>query len=230
MIPSTFRVLVTGARGGIGSAVVTQLHQAGATVHAWDLPEHDVTDADAIARDLANLTELGPLDALIHTAGILHPDSALAPASLAASFAVNCAGVANVCAPVARDMVSRGAGSIVVVSSNAAAVPRTHMASYCASKAAATAWVKALGLECAPHGVRCNVVSPGSTDTPMWHSLGSSDTSIAGVPEEFRLGIPLQRIAAPEDIAAACIFLASPMARHITLHDLRVDGGSTLDA
>ena len=93
---------------------------------------------------------------------------------------------------------------------------------------------KCLGLELAPYNIRCNTVSPGSTDTPMQRSMWSDETGaqavIDGSLETYRLGIPLRRLAKPEDIAEAVLFLASDKARHITMHDLRVDGGASLDA
>jgi 2,3-dihydro-2,3-dihydroxybenzoate dehydrogenase len=106
------------------------------------------------------------------------------------------------------------------------------MAAYCASKAASAMFTRCLGLELASYGVRCNVVSPGSTETSMlhalWHDESGRAATLGGSPADFRLGIPLGRIAAPEDIAEAVTFLASARARHITMHDLRVDGGATL--
>lgn len=67
----------------------------------------------------------------------------------------------------------------------------------------------------------------------MWPDGADADVAAAGVitgsPDQFRLGIPLGRLASAADIAASAVFLASPAARHITLHDLRVDGGATLD-
>jgi 2,3-dihydro-2,3-dihydroxybenzoate dehydrogenase len=127
--------------------------------------------------------------------------------------------------------VPRGAGAIITVSSNAGGVPRTNMAAYAASKAAATMFTRCLGLELARSGIRCNVVSPGSTGTAMQQVLGAApEAVIAGDPGSYRVGIPLGRIADPADIADAVVFLASDQARHITMQDLYVDGGATLRA
>ena len=194
----------------------------------------DVTDAEA-ARTTSDRIEAdrGPIDVLIHTAGILRADAALDgdTDAMRASFEVNMFGAAHVCAPVAQRMCERKRGAIVIVSSNAGTTPRAGMGSYGASKA----WARNLGLECAPHGVRVNIVSPGSTDTPMLRGMwpAGEDRSadvIAGTPDQYRLGIPLQRLAQPEDIAGACLYLVSDNARHIVMHDLRVDGGATLDS
>jgi 2,3-dihydro-2,3-dihydroxybenzoate dehydrogenase len=106
------------------------------------------------------------------------------------------------------------------------------MAAYGASKAASASFTRSLGLELAPHGIRCNVVCPGSTDTEMQRALWADDDgerrTIAGDPATFKAGIPLGRIAQPEDVAEAVRFLVSDRARHITMHDLYVDGGATL--
>ncbi|TYB50613.1 SDR family oxidoreductase [Nonomuraea sp. PA05] len=108
---------------------------------------------------------------------------------------------------------------------------------YAASKAAARMFTRCLGLEVARHGIRCNVVSPGSTDTAMLRALWSGEdpdealsATLAGDPGAFRVGIPLGRVADPADIADAVVFLCSERARHITMHDLLVDGGATLRA
>jgi 2,3-dihydro-2,3-dihydroxybenzoate dehydrogenase len=106
------------------------------------------------------------------------------------------------------------------------------MAAYAASKAAATSFTKTLGLELARYGIRCNVVAPGSTDTPMLTSLWADGdarrASIDGTPETYRIGIPLGRLASPDNVADAVLFLLSDRAAHITLHDLTVDGGAAL--
>ena len=108
------------------------------------------------------------------------------------------------------------------------------MAAYAASKAAATMFTRCLGLELAPHGIRCNIVAPGSTLTPMqtgmWSDADGAARVIAGVPEAFKTGIPLGKLATPEDVAEAVVFLLSGRAGHITMTDLYVDGGATMRA
>ncbi|WAZ19301.1 2,3-dihydro-2,3-dihydroxybenzoate dehydrogenase [Streptomyces cinnabarinus] len=250
--------LVTGAGRGIGAAVVTALVAEGARVVATDVAadgvqaladEHgtrvaartlDVTDATAV-EDLVDEVErtLGPLDIAVNVAGILRASHVvdLSDEDWAATFAVNAGGVFHVSRAVARRMAERGHGSIVTVASNAAGIPRTGMAAYAASKAAAVMFTKCLGLEVAASGVRCNTVSPGSTLTDMQRALWTSADQdaaarkvIEGDLAGYRTGIPLGRIADPADIADAVVFLASDRARHITLHDLYVDGGATLRA
>jgi 2,3-dihydro-2,3-dihydroxybenzoate dehydrogenase len=130
-------------------------------------------------------------------------------------------------------MIARKRGAIVNVSSNAATTPRASMGAYAASKAAVTQMTRCLGLELAEHGIRCNIVSPGSTDTEMqramWRTGSSAERVIEGSLADYRLGIPLRKIAQADDIVDSILFLLSDRASHITLHDLRVDGGATLD-
>ncbi|MFB7656317.1 MULTISPECIES: 2,3-dihydro-2,3-dihydroxybenzoate dehydrogenase [unclassified Streptomyces] len=251
--------LVTGAGRGIGAAVVTALVAQGARVLATDrtaedvtvlAAEHgedrvtarplDVTDADAV-QSLVDDAEraLGPLDVAVNVAGILRPSDVvdLTDEDWAATFAVNSTGVFHVSRAVARPMTGRRRGSIVTVASNAAGVPRAGLAAYAASKAAAVMFTKCLGLEVAGRGVRCNTVSPGSTLTDMQRALwtpgeetASARRVVDGDLATYRTGIPLGRIADPADIADAVVFLASDRARHITMHDLYVDGGATLRA
>ncbi|MFE6286372.1 2,3-dihydro-2,3-dihydroxybenzoate dehydrogenase [Streptomyces sp. NPDC057877] len=249
--------LVTGAGRGIGAAVVTALVERGARVLATDLDgaavaelagAHvtarplDVTDPAAVEAAVEDAERtLGPLDIAVNVAGVLRGTHVvdLSDEDWAASFAVNASGVLHVSRSAARRMAERGHGSIVTVASNAAGVPRAGMAAYAASKAAAVMFTKCLGLEVAASGVRCNTVCPGSTLTDMqramWAASGADDATAArliieGDPATHRTGIPLGRIADPADIAEAVAFLASDRARHITLHDLYVDGGATLRA
>ncbi|WP_367129054.1 2,3-dihydro-2,3-dihydroxybenzoate dehydrogenase [Saccharothrix sp. HUAS TT1] len=250
--------LVTGAAGGIGAAVVRTLAAGGAAVAAVDrdadalagqvarwnadglaVRAHpaDVSDAARVEEVVAAVErDLGPIDQLVNAAGVLRLGEVvdLGDEDWHTTIAVNTTGVFLVSRAVVRRMTGRRRGAVVTVASNAAATPRTHMAVYAASKAAATMFTKCLGLEVARHGVRCNVVAPGSTDTPMlssmWHDETGPRGTIEGRPEEFRVGIPLGKLARPEDVADAVAFLLSDAASHITLHALTVDGGAALGA
>ncbi|WP_367128673.1 2,3-dihydro-2,3-dihydroxybenzoate dehydrogenase [Saccharothrix sp. HUAS TT1] len=247
--------LVTGAARGIGEAVVRELVRAGAVVAALDVDAAglervvagsggrvrpfpvDVRDPASVAGVVADVErEVGPIGIGVSVAGILRPGSVCDTTDddWADTFAVNTTGVFTVLREVARRMRPRGEGALVTVGSNAAGVPRVGMGAYAASKAAATMLTRCLGLELAGSGIRCNVVSPGSTDTPMQRLLWTDENGpaqvIAGDPDRFRVGIPLGRMADPADIADAVLFLVSDRARHITMQDLYVDGGATLRA
>lgn len=95
-------------------------------------------------------------------------------------------------------------------------------------------FTRCLGLELAGFGIRCNIVAPGSTRTPMqeamWAAGSSAETVINGALETYRTGIPLRKLATPRDVADAVVFLLSDQASHITMTDLYVDGGATLRA
>lgn len=250
--------VVTGAANGIGEAVATVLAEHGANVAAMDL------DGDALVKVVTRLTdagalasaypldirhsyavedaidraerELGPIDILVNVAGVMRLGNLveLTDEDWNSLFAVNTNGVFYVSRAVAKRMAQRESGVIVTVASNAARVPRTSMAAYATSKAAAAYFTKALGLELAGKGIRCNVVSPGSTDTRMlrdtWTSDASSVATLDGSLAAYRVGIPLRKLATTADIAAAVLFLVSDEAGHITMQDLCVDGGAALGA
>ncbi|AXI78501.1 2,3-dihydro-2,3-dihydroxybenzoate dehydrogenase [Peterkaempfera bronchialis] len=250
--------LVTGAAGGIGAAVVRALGERGVLVAAVDRDADrlaevvgklvadgiraeavpaDVTDSDSVEAAVeAAEQRLGPLDYLVNAAGVLRLGEVrdFTDEDWRATFAVNVDGVFHVSRAVVNRMVTRGGGAIVTVASNAAVTPRTDMAAYAASKAAATLFTKSLGLEVARYGIRCNLVAPGSTDTRMLSSMWQDDSgrrgTIEGRPSAYRVGIPLGKLAEPSDIANAVVFLLSEEAGHITLHDLTVDGGAGLGA
>ncbi|MBR7837617.1 2,3-dihydro-2,3-dihydroxybenzoate dehydrogenase [Actinospica durhamensis] len=248
--------LVTGAAGGIGAAVARVLAEAGVRVAAVDrdarqlaelagklgadgLEVHtravDVSDEAQVeaAVDWAEHT-LGPLHYLVNGAGVLRLGSAitLPTEEWLTTFAVNTTGVFLVSRAVGARMAVRGRGAIVTVASNAAGTPRTKMSAYAASKAASEMFTKCLGLELAGAGVRCNVVAPGSTDTPMlrsmWAGPSGEAATIAGDQSAYKVGIPLGKVASPTDIAKAVFYLLSDQASHITMHTLTVDGGATL--
>ncbi|MDL5159523.1 SDR family oxidoreductase [Actinomycetospora termitidis] len=244
--------LVTGAARGIGAAVARELAGRGVPVALVDRDggsvtalaaelgagcvgaEADVTDAGAVEDAFAHAeAELGPVTMLANVAGVLRtgPVAELDDADWADCLAVNATGVMHACRAAARrwNTADRADRAIVTVASNAAGVPRTGMAAYAASKAAALAVTRCTGLELAGHGVRANVVCPGSTDTTMLADMTPDPAALVdGRPDDFKLGIPLGRLAQPDDVAATVAFLLSDAARHVTLQTLYVDGGASL--
>ena len=133
----------------------------------------------------------------------------------------------------ARHFVSRCvAGRIVLFASIVGgSIVRLNNTAYSASKAAVIQAARCMALELAPHSITVNTISPGSTETEMLVSVqarGDLESIIRGNAAEWRLGIPLGRLAAPADQAALALFLAGDGARHITGQDLAVDGGQTI--
>ncbi|MFC5821831.1 SDR family oxidoreductase [Nonomuraea harbinensis] len=236
--------LVTGAAQGIGAAICARLAAAGAQVGALDVqygPLQDLPHVTAFPCDVRDPytveaavrsieQELGPVAIVVNVAGVLRhgPLVQLSEHDLCELFEVNTLGTIRICRAVAEPMVRRRQGTIVNIASNAGHAPRIGLAAYGASKAAIVAFTRHLALELAHAGIRCNSISPGSTDTAMLSALTSADRAIAGDPDRFRLGIPLGRVAQPADIAEAVLWLASEQARHITMQDLVVDGGASL--
>lgn len=241
--------IVSGAAQGIGAAVAQALAQHGIQVAALDIQpltseqenivpmQVDITQPEQIEQAVQQTeTKLGPIDYLVNVAGILHLGQLTECSNddWFNTFAVNTHGPFLLSRHVAQYMQKRRSGSIVTVASNAAQTPRIGMGAYAASKAATRQMTRCLGLELAASGIRCNIVSPGSTDTAMQRQLWADNAEqgkqavLQGSLEQFRLGIPLQKIAQPTDIADVVLFLLSDQAHHITLQDVVVDGGATL--
>ncbi|SDI02612.1 2,3-dihydro-2,3-dihydroxybenzoate dehydrogenase [Vibrio xiamenensis] len=252
------RVLLIGAATGIGFSVLEHLVKSGAQVVAADrqlelLLENSETLRQQFPQqmtcqylDLAEhhtlisqvedwIQQYGDFDHLVCCAGVLPVGSLhkMPLEQVKQAFDINTFGVLAAMQAVTSGMQQRRRGSMVVIGSNAANTPRNAIGAYGASKAALHMMVKCMGIELAPFGIRCNIVSPGSTRTAMQRQLWTDSYGeaevIAGDASQFRLGIPLQKIAEPSDIAQTVLFLLSDAANHITMHDLRVDGGATLD-
>lgn len=227
-------VLVTGAAQGIGSVVAKMFLERGATVIAVDQNEEglnvllnqnelnntrmktfrlDVSDSAAV-EDMVNhiANEIAPIDILINVAGVLRmgPIHSLSDEDWNKTFSVNTTGVFNMSRAVSKNMMLRKSGAIVTVGSNAANTPRMEMAAYAASKAATTMFMKCLGLELAAYNIRCNLVSPGSTETEMqrllWADENGAKNIIAGSQNTYRLGIPLQKLHNLQKLLKQCYF------------------------
>jgi 2,3-dihydro-2,3-dihydroxybenzoate dehydrogenase len=249
--------VVVGAGRGIGRAVAFRLAAEGHRLALLDVDEPslkataaeivgatayavDVTDSETVDRTVAEIEATqGPIRSLAHVAAVLHTGSILDsdPREWRATYEVNVFGVLHVVRAVGRVMRERRSGSIVVVGSNSAGVPRMSMGAYGSSKAASTMLTRILGLELAQYGIRANIVAPGSTDTDMQRGLWIDPADDAGARPvidgdlaTYKVGIPLGRIASAADIADSVEFLLSDRARHITMQSLYVDGGATLRA
>jgi 2,3-dihydro-2,3-dihydroxybenzoate dehydrogenase len=248
-------VLITGAAKGIGKAVVEKYSESNYRVVALDKAYEkqepldlkktgsesyeiglDVSDQKAVLNIVEAVEkQVGPIDILVSVAGIFESMS-IEETSLETwnrIFQVNTTGVFNVTKAVAQKMKDRKAGSIVVVSSNASKYPRMGMSAYASSKAAVSMYTKCLALEMADHNIRCNIVSPGSTDTDMqrqlWNGAETVPSSVLeGDLSTYRLGIPLKKIAEADEVAELIYFMASDKAGHITMEEVTLDGGATM--
>lgn len=200
----------------------------------------DVSQAESIDKIFSQINESYTILGLVNAAGLLHHGPALecSAQDLEKVLAVNALGVFNTSNAAARHMVADNQDpslyrqrSIVTLASNAATGPRSLFSAYGASKAFASHYTRSLGLEIGQYGIRANVICPGTTLTPMlepiWQGQDLSQETIAGSPEHYRNGIPLKKIARPEEIASVVHFLLSSASSHITLAELTADGGAT---
>jgi len=227
------KVALTDLNDTAAGRVAASMRESGASARAWKM---DVTRSAEVETTVAAVeAELGPIEHLVNVAGIVprKPLFDMSDAEWDQLFAINVRGVFVCLRAVAKRMAARRRGAIVTVGSQAGILLRNHLAHYGASKAAATYVTKCLGLEIAGSGVRCNVVHPGTTETPpalaSWAAgIGSREEMIRGNLANFRAPIPLGKVATTEEVAAAVLFLLSEQASHITMEDIVVDGGATM--
>lgn len=217
--------LVTGGASGIGAACRRLLEESGARVHVADQaarPSVDVRDRAALDRLAQSLPRV---DVLINAAGVLtenKPVDDLSADDFRHNFDVNLLGTLNACQAFAG-LLRASRGAVVNVASQAALVSLPHQAAYTASKGAVAALTRSLAIDWAQHGVRVNAVAPGFTVTPMTEAFFQNETFTRAATNR----IPLGRLLEPDEIAAAIVFLASPLASAITGVVLPVDGGWT---
>jgi 2,3-dihydro-2,3-dihydroxybenzoate dehydrogenase len=248
--------IVTGGGGAIGGTVALTMAENDYDLAIWDVEEAtarataekvgktgarvtvhalDLTDDEAI-EEAANATHAahGSIDVLVNNAGIfgLTPIVDLDLAYWDRVMAINLRApvvCVRACVPT---MIAQRSGCIINISSISAVVARQDNLAYAAAKAALLRVTQDLALDLAPYGIRANSITPGSTDTPMIRNYDDPDAMrqamLNGSLEKFRIGIPLKRLAMPEDHAAAIAFLVSDKARHITGQNIVIDGGQTL--
>ncbi|OCC03851.1 SDR family oxidoreductase [Labrys sp. WJW] len=232
-------VLLTGAGGGIGRAMIEAFLRAGATVSGADrdgsllesLPlQHrlvfDLTDARACSEAIAGLVAEGSVpDILVNNAGFTRAETLgdVDEAVWDSELAINLTGAFHVTRPVMAAMAVRGSGSVVFVAS-VNGLGHYGNPAYSAAKAGLIAYAKSIAVEAGRDGIRANVVCPGSVRTPAWDHRLAKDPAIL---EDVVSHYPLGRMVRPEDVANTAVFLASPLAAGVTGAVLPVDGGLT---
>jgi len=243
------RILITGAANGIGLATVTRFVAEGAKVAALDRDEpalaalrgrFDGTRLHAVRADVADpaaveaavetcAAALGGIDGVVNAAGIdLVADIEAMPlADWSRVLAVNLTGPMLVMRAAYRHLRAAGQGTIVNVSSGAGLSPLRHRTAYCASKAGLQMASKALAMEAAEFGIRVNTICPGAVDTGLFRSGIDAAPDPDAAYEAVRARYALQRIAAPEEIAAAILWLTCPESSYVTGTAIAVDGGRT---
>ena len=242
-------VLLTGGSRGIGRACALMMGKAGADMAISYL--NNAKSADNVVADLiaegrqavalqgdfakeetAELVftqcreQLSPPSVVVINAGIWKraPIDTITAEQLQETLDINLSSVFYLCRIAASQMIKKGNGNIILISSTAGQRGEAFHSHYAATKGAVIAMAKSLAAELGPHGIRTNVVAPGWVDTDMC-------TGILDVPEERQKiidQIPLRRVASPEDIAGAVLFLASDLSRHINGEVINVNGGSVL--
>ncbi len=242
--------LVTGASSGIGRATALRLAQEGAAVALVALPGDDLEAAAAECRASGSAAlaiaagvgdprqvaaafdaaeTLGAVSAVFSNAGIsvVGPAISLHDDDWLRQLRVNLSGSFFVVREAARRMLPAGDGAIVTTGSELGLLGQQGYVGYTATKGGVLAMTRALAAELAPHGIRVNSISPGTTDTPMLRAEFAAAPDPARERAENEGSIPLGRIRQPGDIAAAVAFLLSDEAAYITGANLVVDGGRT---
>src|SRR6266481_6076950 len=216
------RIVISGRHDEEGQKLVGELGKLGAEA---EFVRSDVRHEDDV-RGLVDKTveRFGRLDVAVNTAGTEGkpgPVTEQSAESYAATFDTNVLGTLLSMKHELRVMLAQGSGSIVNVSSTYGRAGAPGAALYVASKHAVEGFTKAVALEYAESGVRINVVAPGTTETGMLNRF-------TGTPEnkaDLISRVPMKRIAQPEEIAEAIVFLGSDKASYITGASLAVDGG-----
>lgn len=245
--------LVTGATSGIGEAVALEFAACGAALSltgrnverghsvleqvrargAADaiFMQADVTDPDAVSRVVRETVDhFKRIDVLFNNAGIIDTGSVdeIPVERFRRVIEVNLIGQFNFAHEVVPVMKRQGGGSIVNMASDWGLVAGPNSVAYCASKGGVIMLSKAIALDHAADGIRCNAICPGDTITPMHDFRAEFDDHTAEEQESiYASALPLGRMARPEEIAKVVAFLASEDSSFVTGVAMPVDGGNT---
>ena len=242
--------LITGAGGGIGTAIARRLTREGMAIAVLDRDgaaakaigaeigglgvAADVTSEDEVGRAVEGvLARFGQIDLLVNNAGVawMGPALEMPLEALQAMLRVNVEGVFLVSRAVLPHMIARRSGSIVNLASWAGKTGNAYFAGYSASKFAVIGLTQALAREVAPHGIRVNAICPGIVvDTAMRTAIESQQRQY-GLPEtaEREKSIPVGRVSVPEDVARVAAFLASDESSYMTGESINLSGGLLMD-
>jgi 3-oxoacyl-[acyl-carrier protein] reductase len=237
-------VLITGASRGIGKGIATVFAEHGANVvftysSSVDAANALETELQALgvqakgyqsnAADFEQaqvliekvLADFSTIDVLINNAGITKDNllMRISEEDFDKVIEVNLKSVFNLTKAVQRTMLKQRQGSIINMSSVVGVKGNAGQSNYAASKAGIIGFSKSVALELGSRNIRCNVIAPGFIETEMTAQL--SEDVVAG----WRAGIPLKRGGTPNDVANACVFLASDLSSYITGQVINVDGG-----
>ena len=229
-------LLITGAAGGIGRAIVAAFAECGAVCTAVDLHAGDgvlacdVGDEASVRAAFDAAERRGRVTDVVHAAGIVSVGSVadLSLDEVMRVLRVNLVGSFLVAREAARRVPD--GGSITLISSQAGLKGAALWSAYSASKAGVNRLAESLAQELGPRGIRVNCVCPGTVDTVMIAEATQKLAPLTGQAAEatrarYQAGIPLGRLAKPEEVAAACVFLASGLASYVSGTALVVDGG-----
>ena len=200
-------------------ALEQELNNLGVKARGYQSNAAEFDKAQELAKEV--LTEFGRIDVLINNAGITKDNLLLriSEEDFDQVIKVNLKSVFNLTKAVIRPMMKHRAGSIINMSSVVGLKGNAGQANYAASKAGIIGFSKSVALELGSRNIRSNVIAPGFIETEMTAKLDEA------IVQGWRDGIPLKRGGTPEDIANACVFLASDLSSYITGQTLSVDGG-----